>query len=95
LSKIIDSLNTLEKVAQKIWATFVIFRKLSKENNHEMGENSTNLVTLFGTFIPQVFRQQKMEAYPPHPSPKPLCEERYIDPGLPDGIFSNQKSQFG
>jgi hypothetical protein len=29
-----------------MWATFVIFQKLSKVNNHPMVENSPNLVTL-------------------------------------------------
>jgi hypothetical protein len=29
-----------------MWATFVIFKKLPKANNHQMGENSPNLVTL-------------------------------------------------
>jgi hypothetical protein len=28
-----------------MWATSVIFVKLSKANNHPMGENSPNLVT--------------------------------------------------
>jgi hypothetical protein len=29
-----------------MWATFVIPKKLLKENNHPLGENSSNLVTL-------------------------------------------------
>jgi hypothetical protein len=29
-----------------MWATFVIFKKLTKVNLHPMGENSPNLVTL-------------------------------------------------
>jgi hypothetical protein len=37
---------TIEKSSPEILATFVIFKKLSKENNHPLGENSPNLVTL-------------------------------------------------
>jgi hypothetical protein len=29
-----------------MWATFLIFENLAKLNNHPMGENSPNLVTL-------------------------------------------------
>jgi hypothetical protein len=29
-----------------MWPTFAVFKKLPKENNHEKGENSSNLVTL-------------------------------------------------
>jgi hypothetical protein len=29
-----------------MWATSVIFKKLPKVNNHPLGENSSNLVTL-------------------------------------------------
>jgi hypothetical protein len=29
-----------------MWATFVIFKKLPKVNNHPKGKNSLNLVTL-------------------------------------------------
>jgi hypothetical protein len=34
-----------------MWATFVIFYKLLKENNHQMGENVPNLVTLEVSFL--------------------------------------------
>jgi hypothetical protein len=36
----------MEKRMAKMRTTFVIFRKLPKENNHPFGENSPNLVTL-------------------------------------------------
>jgi hypothetical protein len=34
------------KNGPKIWATSVIFQKLPKNNNHPIGKNSPNLVTL-------------------------------------------------
>jgi hypothetical protein len=37
----------VKKSCPNILATFVIFKKLPKENNRTMGENSPNLVTLF------------------------------------------------
>jgi hypothetical protein len=37
------------KSSQKIWATSVIFEKLSKVSNHPLGEKSLNLVTLMAT----------------------------------------------
>jgi hypothetical protein len=43
LSKSIHELNR-GKSGPKMWATF--FQKTSEENNHPMGENSPNLVTL-------------------------------------------------
>jgi hypothetical protein len=33
----------------KLWATFVIVKKLPKESNHPRGEKSPNLVTLLPT----------------------------------------------
>jgi hypothetical protein len=36
----------VKKVAEKIWATSVIFKKTPKVNNRPIGENSPNLVTL-------------------------------------------------
>jgi hypothetical protein len=33
---------------QKIYRTSEIFKKIPKKNNHPIGENSRNLVTLFG-----------------------------------------------
>jgi hypothetical protein len=36
----------VEKSSPNIWSTPVIFKKLPKENNHPMGENSPNPVTL-------------------------------------------------
>jgi hypothetical protein len=39
------------KSGPEIWATFVIFKRLPKENNHPIGENSPNLVTLPVTFM--------------------------------------------
>jgi hypothetical protein len=35
-----------KNIAQKSWASFVIFQQLPKENNHPRGEKSPNLVTL-------------------------------------------------
>jgi hypothetical protein len=48
------------------WTTFVIFKKkLAEANDHPMGENSSNLVTLFSSdFFPQKM-QQRM--YPGRP----------------------------
>jgi hypothetical protein len=40
-------INTLEISSPRNWATFIFFRKLLKENNRTIGENSPNLVTLF------------------------------------------------
>jgi hypothetical protein len=40
---------TVEKVAQTIWATSVIYKKLHEINNRTMGQNSANLVTLIGS----------------------------------------------
>jgi hypothetical protein len=37
---------TVENSTLKFWATSVIFKKLLKVNNHPIGENSPNLVTL-------------------------------------------------
>jgi hypothetical protein len=39
---------TVEKGSPKMWVTFVI-KKLPKEDNHQMGESSPNLVTLNAT----------------------------------------------
>jgi hypothetical protein len=36
----------VEKIAQQNLYTCVIFKKLPKENNHPIGENAPNLVTL-------------------------------------------------
>jgi hypothetical protein len=36
----------VEKSSPKTWPTFEIFIKLSNVNNHPMGENSPDLVTL-------------------------------------------------
>jgi hypothetical protein len=36
----------VEKSSQKMRATFLVFKTLPKVNNHPMGENSPNLVTL-------------------------------------------------
>jgi hypothetical protein len=36
----------VEKVAQKIWASFVIFKRLPEVNSRPKGENSLNLVSL-------------------------------------------------
>jgi hypothetical protein len=40
---------TAEKNQPKVWATYVNFKNLPKINNHPLGENSPNLVTLLGT----------------------------------------------
>jgi hypothetical protein len=46
---------TVEKISPHFWATSAIFNKLPKANNHPLGENSPNLVTLTGSnhFAPQ------------------------------------------
>jgi dihydrofolate reductase len=36
----------LGKSSSNIWATFAIFKKLTKVQNHPLGENSPNLVIL-------------------------------------------------
>jgi hypothetical protein len=55
----------VEKVAQ-MWATSVFFlKKCPKVNNHPMGKNSSNLVTLF--------KRQKGEA-----DPRKAKQENYI-----------------
>jgi hypothetical protein len=38
------------KSSPKLWATFVFFIKLTKENNRPLGENSPNPVTLVPKF---------------------------------------------
>jgi hypothetical protein len=43
---VIFNLFPMKIVAQKIWATSVIFNKLYRVNNRPIGENSPNLVTL-------------------------------------------------
>jgi hypothetical protein len=43
LSKLTHNLN---REWPLLWATSVILRKLAKENNHPLGENSPNLFTL-------------------------------------------------
>jgi hypothetical protein len=35
-----------QRRSTKMWATSIIFGKLPKENNHPLGENSSDLVTL-------------------------------------------------
>jgi hypothetical protein len=40
-----------KKIGQKMWAIFLIFKNLPKVNNHPLGENSPNLVTLTMTTI--------------------------------------------
>jgi hypothetical protein len=37
-----------------MWVTFVIFKIMTKVNNHPKGENSPNLVTLCQSFILEV-----------------------------------------
>jgi hypothetical protein len=39
------------KKCQKILATYEIFKKLTKETNHPIGENSPNLVTLMWLLV--------------------------------------------
>jgi hypothetical protein len=39
-----------------MWATSIIFKKLPKVNNHLLGENSPNLVTLLGSVVVGVDR---------------------------------------
>jgi hypothetical protein len=41
----------LGKSSPEICASSVIFEKLPNANNHPIGENSPNLVTLFGTYV--------------------------------------------
>jgi hypothetical protein len=45
-----------EKSSPKIWATSIFIKKLPKINNHPMGENSPNLVTLRKGHKSQSFR---------------------------------------
>jgi hypothetical protein len=46
LSKLMHKLNRWKR-GPHIGGTFVVFKKLPKVNNHPMGKNSHNLVTLF------------------------------------------------
>jgi hypothetical protein len=39
-------INTWGKSSTNMWATSVIFKRLPKVNNHLLGENSPNLITL-------------------------------------------------
>jgi hypothetical protein len=46
VSKLTHNLNR-GKNSHKMWTTCIIFRNLPRDNNHPLGENSPNLVTLF------------------------------------------------
>jgi hypothetical protein len=62
-----------------------VFKKLPKVNNHPIGENSPNLVTLVYMYVSGIR------------ATVPTVNRTTTEPGagLPDGFFSNQKSQFG
>jgi hypothetical protein len=68
------------------WDTIVIFKetakKLPKELNRPIGEKSPNLVALVVSRFRLKFTYHR------------LIELR-MGGGLPDGLFSNQKSRFG
>jgi hypothetical protein len=60
MSKLMHNLNR-GKSSSQMWATFVIFIKLPKDNNRPLGENSPNLGPMLCFF--KYFRrkiQQKM-----------------------------------
>jgi hypothetical protein len=67
----------LKKVAQKMRATSVIIKELPKINNHRVGENSPNLVTLPGaiqrslkvTWTGSEFRFEPRQSFLWPPSP--------------------------
>jgi hypothetical protein len=42
-----------------MWATFAVSKKLSKVNNHPLGENSLNLATLINVHIRRIFATEK------------------------------------
>jgi hypothetical protein len=54
LSKLIENRELWKKEAQNV-ALLSQYKKLSKENNRPIGENSPNLVTLFDNFLPNCF----------------------------------------
>jgi hypothetical protein len=41
-----DTINTWDKSGPTVWSACVIFVKLAKVNDRQLGENSPNLVTL-------------------------------------------------
>jgi hypothetical protein len=85
-----------------------IFKKLPKANNHPMGEFRPNLVTLVSAkigFCPKEKSSIWGDTLKTKCSirgatlskilPKTFRTILPVQPGLPDGLFSNQKSQFG
>jgi hypothetical protein len=46
-----------------MWATFAIFKKLSRVNNPPLGENSPHLVTLRAGLPDGLFSNQKIPAW--------------------------------
>jgi hypothetical protein len=56
----------LKIVAKKFGGYFCNFRKLAKENSRPMGENSPNMVTLFGNILscrPALFDGQQKSIF--------------------------------
>jgi hypothetical protein len=54
---------TVEKCSQKIWAINANFIKVTKGNNDLIGDNSTNLVTLFTTDDSSQRETEAVKAY--------------------------------
>jgi hypothetical protein len=74
----------LNKSSSKIWAAYICnFSDLPKESNRPIFENSPNLVALLDFPLKILLRKTLFAVF------------RVSSPGLPDGIFSDQKSQFG
>jgi hypothetical protein len=82
-----------KKSCPKFCPLFVLFKKLPNVKNRPTGENSPNRVTLHEREKTGPLRiPLKLNA---EPRKKYIHRHWSIPAGLPDGIFSNQKSQFG
>jgi hypothetical protein len=79
--QILHKADPLAKGSEKYWLA-VYYTKMPKISNSPYDQNSANLVTLDFYSLRERFPRRRGEV------------GRYVS-GLPDGLFQNQKSQFG
>jgi hypothetical protein len=88
-----------KKSSQTIWLLLEFQKQQFKENNRPIGENAPNRVALVSNEIRKnkIFGRHffSFPVFQPTNSNVSLSFGNDCETGLPEGLFSNQKSQFG